>query len=227
MMPSDHTRVSTAAEPGGFILIDAGVSDYDAIYEAQKELVDKRRKSESGLDYLIFVEHPSVYTYGRKNRNPDEPFPPGVTAFAVERGGEATYHNEGQLVCYPIVKLEGKERDLHLHLRRLEDVIVDVLKDFSIRGERRPGATGVWIEGQQKKIASLGIAVSGWVTYHGSALNVNNDLSGFAQINPCGFKSEVMTSMQEILGSRCPSMTEVKDSFLTHFTQHFHRLLVV
>jgi len=209
----------------GFNLTDAQIADYDAVYELQRDLVERRKKNLDFYDHLIFVEHPDVYTYGRKSPLPDTMT--GAKQVAVERGGEATFHNVGQLVSYPILKLEESERDLHLHLRRLEACLIDVLADFGLEGERRAGATGVWIRGKQKKIASIGVAVSGWVTYHGSALNVSNDLRGFARINPCGFSSDVMTSMDAELGDRCPSMGEVKESFLRHFSVRFERLLVL
>lgn len=194
--PSSKFETVTA----GFELVDAGVTDYVPMYETQKDLVDRRRSGRANFDHLIFVEHPEVYTYGRKSQAPFAELAPHLPQYAVERGGEVTYHNVGQLVCYPILLLQEKERDLHLHLRRLESTLIDVLKDFGLEGERRSGATGVWISGKQKKIASIGVAVSGWVTYHGSALNVANDLKGFSRINPCGFSSEVMTSMEVEMG---------------------------
>jgi len=209
----------------GFILLDAGISDYDAVYEMQRELVRKKRENPSHFDYLIFVEHPDVYTYGRKNK-------PNVSldslkVYFIERGGEMTFHNVGQLVCYPIVRLHEGERDLHLYLRNLERVLIEVLQEYSIKTERHAGATGVWLREGNKKIASIGVAVSSWVTYHGCALNVDNDLRGFATIRPCGFPSHVMTSMKEVLGEECPPITQVKGSFLRHFSSVFERRLVV
>jgi lipoyl(octanoyl) transferase len=101
------------------------------------------------------------------------------------------------------------------------------LKDFGIAGERREGFTGVWVVGKEKKIASIGVAASAWVTFHGTALNVTNDLTGFSRVRPCGLKSEVMTSMQAELGDACPTIQDVKDSFLTHFARHFERSLLI
>lgn len=212
-------------ETAGFVLIDAGVSDYDAVYASQLALVDKKKRDKLSYDYLIFVEHPEVYTFGRKSKEQEPVSLPN--AHFVERGGEVTYHNPGQLVCYPILSLQGREKDVHQHLRRLESTLVDVLGDFGLAGERREGATGVWIVGKKKKIASIGVAVSSWVTFHGSALNIDNDLSGFSRINPCGFPSEVMTSMRIELGEACPSVSEVKESFLRHFSRHFDRYLMI
>jgi lipoyl(octanoyl) transferase len=210
---------------GGFLLEDLGVRDYDEVYQHQLETVARLKLAHLSLDRLIFVEHPDVYTLGRRSSQAetDQAFP----TVSVERGGQITYHNPGQLVSYPILKLQDNERDLHKYLRRLEQVLIDVLNDFGVSGERRPGATGVWIEGKEKKIASIGVAVTSWVTYHGTALNVCNDLSGFAKIRPCGFPSEVMTSMAVELRDACPTMDEVKESYLRHFCRTFQRTLVV
>jgi lipoate-protein ligase B len=219
-LPQEPERQQTR----GFLLEDLALRDYDEVYQLQQELVLRLKHSDS-LDRLVFVEHPDVYTLGRRSsqQETDQAFP----AVAVERGGQVTFHNPGQLVAYPILKLQEKERDLHKYLRRLEQVLIDVLADFSIEAERRPGATGVWISGKEKKIASIGVAVSSWVTYHGTALNVQNDLSGFAKIRPCGFPSEVMTSMAVEMREACPSLEQVKESYLRHFCRVFRRSLVV
>jgi lipoate-protein ligase B len=209
-------------EPSGFFSVeDLGLAEYGEVYRRQRELVEGRKSGSVDRDVLIFVEHPAVYTYGRKIKKPA--LPADVPSFAVERGGEITYHNPGQLVAYPILALKEDERDLHLHLRRLESTLMDVLLDCGLHGERRPGATGVWLVGQEKKIASIGIAVSSWITYHGIALNVDNDLSGFLRVSPCGFAGEVMTSMRAELGPDCPPMAKVKASFVKHFATRFER----
>ncbi len=206
------------AEGQGLLVEDWGVAAFDEVYEKQLELVSRRKRSEC-MDRLLVGEHFDIYTFGRRSTPSDVSLPTAV----IERGGEATFHNPGQLVCYPILKLGESERDLHKYLRRLEQVLIDVLFDFGLKAERRPGATGVWVVAKEKKIASIGVAVSSWVTYHGTALNVHNDLSGFSKISPCGFSSEVMTSLAEELGSSCPSMGEVKASYLNHFSRVFAR----
>lgn len=202
-------------------VIDLHLADYKAVYHKQLALVEDRKTGKLDHDALILVEHPEVYTFGRKNKNPI----PGLIkeiSFEIERGGEGTYHNPGQLVAYPIIKLEAREQDLHLHLRRLEETVIQTLKHFSIEGERREKATGVWIKGKEKKIASVGVAVRSWVTYHGAALNVCNDLSGFSKINPCGFQASVMTSLEEELSVKLSSrMLDVKDILVRQFTAAF------
>ncbi len=224
-VPQPHQALeSERPVPRGFLLEDLGLRDYEQAYQEQQQLVARLKHSDS-LDRLLFVEHPEVYTLGRRSsqQETDTVFP----VVSVERGGQVTYHNPGQLVSYPILKLQENERDLHKYLRRLEQVLIDLLLDFGLRAERRPGATGVWIEGKEKKIASIGVAVSSWVTYHGTALNVCNDLSGFAKIRPCGFPSDVMTSMAVELSLTCPTMEQVKEAYLAHFCRVFRRSLVI
>ncbi|MFM8314393.1 MAG: lipoyl(octanoyl) transferase LipB [Deltaproteobacteria bacterium] len=205
-----------------FEIDDQGVNDYNQSYHTQLDVVHQKKKSEYYPDRLILVEHPDVYTFGRKSKGS---IPWNLkNAFAIERGGEATFHNPGQLVCYPLLTLRGDEKDAHLHLRRLEETLIQVLKEFGISAERRKGATGVWVVGKEKKIASIGVAISSWITFHGSALNVNNDLSGFRLIDPCGFNATVMTSMKEELGEKSPSIAQVKKVFIKHFSKQFNRL---
>lgn len=200
------------------IVRDLGTMGYAEAYALQRQTVEDRLSGVCPTDVLFLVEHPDVYTFGRKSPNL---LPAHLPSFAVERGGEATFHNPGQLVAYPILKLDGSERDLHAYLRALEQVLIDTVGLYSIPATRRSGATGVWVAENTKKIASIGVAVRSWVTYHGVALNVCNDLRGFAQIAPCGFSSEVMTSIQERLGERTPMMREVKASFVAKFQSWF------
>ncbi len=186
---------------------DLGVHEYAPTLALQKSLVDQKKIDPLFDDCLILVEHPEVYTFGRKT----PAIPPGLSnALLVERGGESTYHNPGQLVVYTILSLIDKERDIHWYLRALETALIATLKPYSIEGERRLHETGVWLKGRNKKIASIGVAISGWVTYHGLALNVMNDLSGFSKIHPCGYSAEVMTSIKEEVGEMCPSLGEIK-----------------
>ena len=197
---------------------DLGLIAYEEAYALQKDLVAQKRQDRAMPDQLLLLEHPDVYTSGRKTK-----VAASVETVSIERGGEDTFHNPGQLVAYPILSLGEGERDLHKFLRRLEEVLMATLAEFGVKGARRPGATGVWIAGEMKKIASVGVAVSGWVTYHGVALNVTNDLTGFSRINPCGFEANVMTSLAERLGDKCPSLSEVKRVFENRFLIEFSR----
>lgn len=207
------------------VLRDEGLCPYPVAYQLQLDLVRAKKHRVVTEDVLILVEHPEVYTFGRKSRS--APLIEGFPAFGIERGGEVTYHNPGQLVGYPILSLEGEERDLHLHLRRIESLLIDVLAEFGVQGDRREGATGVWIQEKSKKIASIGVAVSGWITYHGFALNLSNDLTGFSRIQPCGFSSDVMTSLSQELGEKSPSMSQVKEAVVRCFQRHFNRQIVL
>jgi lipoyl(octanoyl) transferase len=204
----------------GMEIVDLGLCEYPRAYEIQKQTVLEKRKNPFFPDRLYLVEHPRVFTFGRKSKDmPARPSP----SFVIERGGEATFHNPGQLVAYPILSLKEGERDIGFYLRTLEQVVIDTLAPWGIEGARKEGATGVWVKDQSKKIASIGVALKGWVTLHGIALNVENDLSGFHEISPCGFSGAVMTSIKEELQEKRPSFNEVKEVFVEEFQKHFHR----
>ncbi len=188
-------------------LVDLGVEELGRARDLQLEIVAARQRGE-GEDTLVLVEHPHVITIGRTRGAPANVLAAGdVPVVEIERGGDVTYHGPGQLVAYPIVRLEDGERDLHRFLRNLEEGVIRALADVGLVAGRRAGATGVWVG--DKKIASIGIACRRWVTFHGLALNVATDLAYFARIHPCGFDSSVMTSASALLG-RVVSVGEVK-----------------
>lgn len=204
-------------------LIDLGRRDYVEVWNFQKQLVDERIR-ERVPDALVLVEHPPVVTLGR-HRQPDAfnavASEGDIPVYQIERGGQATYHGPGQLVGYPILKLDEDRRDLHRYLRDLEAVLMDALAEFDVVTQRSDGATGVWTDDRpSRKLASIGIAVRRWVTYHGFALNVSTDLRDFEIISPCGFNPEVMTSMAREL-NRPLSLDEVKPSIQAAFAHHF------
>ena len=159
----------------------------------------KDRSRDSDLaDILLLLEHLPVYTLGRgSNREflQDADRITGVEVHQIERGGEVTYHCPGQIVGYPILNLRHYRQDVHWYLRQLEEVIIQVLAQYDLRGERISGLTGVWVEG--RKVAAIGIKVSRWVTMHGFALNVCPDLKGFEYIVPCGISDRAVGSMAE------------------------------
>jgi len=183
---------------------DLGRRPYAEALELQRELRRRRAERELDHDVLLLTEHPPVVTLGRGTRPTSLPYPTallerrGVEVFEVERGGDVTFHGPGQLVCYPIVDLSDHRRDLHWYLRRLEDILISAIERLGVPGSRTPGLTGVWTAG--RKIASIGIHVKQWVTYHGFALNINTDLSYFDLIVPCGIQDVVMTSVAMELG---------------------------
>jgi len=192
-------------------LIDLGRKGYGESLELQKELVQKRVKGEIP-DSLVLVEHDPVITLGRKT-TPANFKPQDIPVFQVERGGDATYHGPGQLVGYPIVLLA--DHDVRRHVRNMEEAIIRSAGAYGIKGERLDGHPGVWVGG--KKLASIGVAVTEWVTFHGFALNVNTDLSYFELIRPCGLDPSTMTSMKKLTGKDLP-FEDVKARFAREYS---------
>lgn len=187
-------------------VIGLGRMAYGEALTLQRELARRRISREIPHDMLLLVEHPPVITLGRGFHVENLPTPrefleaKGVEVFDVERGGDVTYHGPGQLVGYPIFDLGEHRQDLHWFLREMEGSLIDALDAFGIAGDRNPGYTGVWTGG--RKIASIGIHVKQWVTWHGFALNVTTDLSYFDLIVPCGIPNVVMTSIQREIAER-------------------------
>jgi lipoate-protein ligase B len=177
---------------------------YAEVLELQRSLCHRRMTGEIGEDVLLLVEHEPVITLGRGSRAPSLPLSRaelqrrGIGVFEVERGGDVTFHGPGQLVGYPILDLREHRADLHWYLRHLEAALMGALASLGIEAGRNPGLTGVWTRG--RKIASIGIHVKQWVTYHGFALNVSTDLDYFDLIVPCGIPDVVMTSVAQELG---------------------------
>ena len=177
--------------------VHLGTIEYGAAWALQQRLCEQRQRGEIG-DVLLTCEHPDVITVGRRQSALANILAPRFPVFAVERGGDVTYHGPGQLVGYPILQLAAGEQDLHGYLRRLEEAVMALCARCGVPAARREGYTGVWTRDEgagQRKLASLGVAVRRWVTSHGFALNVTTDLSRFAAINPCGMEARVMTSL--------------------------------
>ncbi len=201
------------------ILHDLGfVDDYKKVWDFQRSLLSQRIEGRIP-DCIIMVEHSHVLTLGRSSHI-DNVLAKDLPIFEIERGGDVTYHGPGQLVVYPIVSLQDNSLGVKQYVERLESVIVDTLSRFGMDSEGRLGVmTGVWVGAS--KIASIGVATSHWVTYHGFALNVNTDLSYFEKIRPCGFDSSVMTSMANELGTGSIVLDEVKKTVLSSFSRNF------
>ena len=200
------------------LIKDLGVMEYLEALALQEKLLES--KSRDGFaDILLLLEHPHVFTLGRGGKESNVLSPVEAPLYRTSRGGDVTYHGPGQLVVYPLLDLRSRLRkDVHRYLRNLEMTIIRTLDSFGLKAERRPPWTGVWIE--QKKIASIGVAVRRRITYHGLALNVNSELSYFSRIIPCGLNWAQITSMQRELGREVP-MDEVKKIFLDHFVRKF------
>jgi lipoyl(octanoyl) transferase len=192
--------------PARLAIADLGTMPYGAALERQRSLAEDRIAGRIADDLLLLVEHPPVVTLGRGARDASLPIAPdllrrqGIEVFEIERGGDVTYHGPGQLVGYPIFDLGRHRRDLHWFLRQIEEALIAALARLDIPAERREGYTGVWTRGRARKIASIGIHVRQWVTWHGFALNVTTDLSPFSLIVPCGIPDVVMTSIEKEIG---------------------------
>ena len=202
-------------------VLDWGLLEYGEALLRQKAFVEERIAGFSP-DCLVLVEHSPVVTIGRSGSLEDLHVSKealsqqGVALYHVERGGMATFHGPGQMVAYPILKL--KEKNLHLTLRTLQDSLASVLRTYGLNPEFKNGQPGLWLH--SAKVASVGLAVRRWVTYHGVALNVNIDPRGFNWIVPCGHPNEKITSMQRELGYRV-DMSEVKKTFTEAFCRLF------
>jgi lipoyl(octanoyl) transferase len=211
---------------------DFGLMAYDDSWALQKQTLEG--VSSGQLPPTLFVgEHPPVYTTGRKNTVSNR-LQQDIPVVEIERGGDITYHGPGQLISYPIFPLPTHYRDLHQYLRDLEEVLILTLQAFGLEGFRNPGWTGVWIQPEgvssPLKMASIGVAVSKWVTYHGIALNVTNDLTPFSAINPCGLSSEAMTRLVDWCDGSKENAAEVfskaKSQLVGSFQQVFQPILL-
>ena len=181
------------------LIVDLGRMRYGEALQLQRTFCAERMSGTIRDDILLLVEHDPVVTLGRGTRAESLPVAPtllaadGVEVFEVERGGDVTYHEPGQLVGYPILDLQQLRPDLHWYLRELEGALIDALAAVGVAADRNPGLTGVWAG--PRKIASIGIHVKQWITLHGFALNVTNELRGFDRIVPCGIQGVEMTSV--------------------------------
>lgn len=221
-------------------LLDLGQKDYKETWEYQEELfvaiVDlkiRNRREELDLEtpnYLLFVEHPHVYTLGKSGdfsnlllsgKQLEEK---GAAFYKINRGGDITYHGPGQIVGYPILDLENFFTDIHKYLRFLEEVIIKVLADYNIIGTRSEGETGVWLDVGTpfaRKICAMGVRASRWVTMHGFALNVNADLGYFDNIIPCGIRGKAVSTLNVELGVEKVDEEEVKEKIKKYFSELF------
>ena len=216
--------------------VDLGLIDYKKCWNYQEDLFQKiidiklankkKKEKKTTLNYLIFCEHPHVYTLGNsgnennllvtkgylKNKN--------ANFYKTNRGGDITYHGPGQIVGYPILDLDNFFTDIHKYLRLLEEAVILTLKEYGLTGERSEGETGVWFDvnkSNSRKICALGVKTSRWVTMHGFAFNINSDLSYFKNIIPCGIINKQVTSLEKELGRRV-EMKEVKKKLKSHLS---------
>jgi lipoyl(octanoyl) transferase len=233
------------------IFQDWGLTDYKQAWEKQEELFNETVKQKIGIrnrqpvgvpagtdeiaseditpNYLIFCEHPHVYTLGKSGKPEhlllDEQGLKDKNAsyYPINRGGDITYHGPGQIVSYPILDLDNFFTDIHLYLRTLEEAIILTLADYGLNAGRYPGYTGVWFDADNvnaRKICAMGVRCSRWVTMHGLAFNVNTDLDYFKNIIPCGIDDKSVTSMRQELGKEV-DINKVKKILKHHISVLF------
>lgn len=223
--------------------------DYQEIWDYQEKLLAEavsiksrnREREKNGAqdfektrNYLLFVEHPHVYTLGKsghiENMLANEELLSQIDATFVKtnRGGDITYHGPQQLVGYPIFDLDNFKPDIHLYMRNLEEVIIRTISEYGLKGERSKGETGVWLDVGKpyaRKICAMGVKASRWVTMHGFALNVNPDLKYFEYIIPCGIKDKAVTSLERELNEKV-AMSDVKEKVKHYFEEVFEAELI-
>lgn len=202
-------------------VLDLGRMEYRACLALQHRLRDERIRGE-GEDTLLLVEHPPVATLGRRGQASDV-FDPALPVVVIERGGKATYHGPGQLVLYPIVHLGEGNRDVRAWVQCIEAFAIEILRHYGIAAHVRPDHPGVWTDATGKKVASIGIAIQHWVSFHGLALNVDLDPREFERIDPCGLGAGVMTNMRRE-GSPA-TLDDVKAWTQQHAVAHFSSFL--
>jgi lipoyl(octanoyl) transferase len=226
---------------------DLGLMDYQLAWDYQESLFEeivaikiKNRNSELAIqnptpNYLLFVEHPHVYTLGKSGKQEnlllDESglVANGATFYKINRGGDITYHGPGQLVGYPILDLDNFFTDIHTYLRLLEEAVILTLAEYGIESGRIKGLTGVWLDSinqtNPRKICALGVKSSRWITMHGFAFNINSDLDYFGHIIPCGIQDKAVTSLKKELG-RAVDMGEIKEKMKKHLSVLFEMEII-
>jgi lipoyl(octanoyl) transferase len=223
---------------------DLGLIDYKEAWDFQETIfnntIQEKIQIRNGDDslqtknYLLFCEHPHVFTLGKSGSesnlllNELELEQEAATFYKINRGGDITYHGPGQLVAYPIFDLDHFFTDIHKYMRFLEEAVIQTLADFGIISGRVEGLTGVWIDGdtsKARKICALGVKSSRWVTMHGIGFNVNSDLNYFTHIIPCGIDDKAVTSMQQELGRKL-DLQEVSSVLKNKLAQLFEFELI-
>lgn len=207
------TRSAILFEASGFVPFPRG-------WQWQRLLQQRLLDQPDGPDALLLFEHQPCYTLGRGASTAHlrfDPAQPPLPLFRIDRGGEVTHHLPGQLVLYPVLNLQRHGADLHLYLRQLEGVLLDLLAGYGLAGERIPGLTGVWLEG--RKVAAIGVGARRWISQHGLALNVSCDLAGYGAIVPCGINDRPVGRLDQWL----PGLTteQVRAPLLAAFARRF------
>ncbi len=226
---------------------DLGLLDYKACWDYQEKYFNKiiqqkiknrelpENEQTETDNYLLFVEHPHVFTLGKSGDesnllvNEEQLEEKNASYYKINRGGDITYHGPGQLVGYPILDLDNVFTDIHKYLRLLEETIILTLNDYGIKAGRSSGETGVWLDSEDplkaRKICAMGVRCSRWVTMHGFGFNVNSDLNYFSNIIPCGIQNKAVTSMEKELGEKV-DINQVKEKIKIYFSELFECRLI-
>jgi lipoyl(octanoyl) transferase len=226
-------------------LIELGLIDFKEAWDYQEklfaEIIAIKLNNRNNLEqipvpnYLIFCEHSPVYTLGKSGSedhlliNNDKLDSMGARFYKINRGGDITHHGPGQLVVYPLLDLENFFTDIHLYLRKLEEVVIQLLHQYNVESGRYAGFTGVWIDAnteKARKICAMGVKCSRWVTMHGIALNVSNELSYFKHIVPCGIENKSVTTLMNELSGADVNMNVLKSRFTDLFMKEFEAMLL-
>jgi len=216
------------------IIKDLGLIDYREALQIQENLfnqaIQQQKNQEKTTDYLLFCEHQPVFTIGRSGKlsnlliDTETMDRLNISLYNISRGGDITFHGPGQLVVYPIINLKHYGIYASEYVSKIEETIIQTLKEFNIKSDRLKGATGVWLDATRlesaRKICAIGVKVSRWITMHGLALNVNTKLNYFNYINPCGFTDKGVSSIEKEIGERV-DMTKVKEIFAQKFNTLF------
>ncbi|MCM4156606.1 lipoyl(octanoyl) transferase LipB [Gramella sp. AN32] len=222
-----------------------GLKDYKETWDYQEKIFKntldlkiRNRRENLGVEtrnYLLFVEHPHVYTLGKSGDagnlllSEEQLKAKNASYYKINRGGDITYHGPGQIVGYPILDLDNFFTDIHKYLRLLEEMVILTLAEYQIKAQRSPGETGVWLDVGTpfaRKICAMGVRASRWVTMHGFALNVHADLGYFDHIIPCGIKGKAVTSLNVELGKKEISLEEVQQKLIRHFAELFEAEII-
>lgn len=221
---------------------DLGIRSYKDVWDYQETLLKKNVEKKSleetkasTINHLLFVEHLPVYTLGKSGHernvliSNEEMHTKGIEYFHINRGGDITFHGLQQLVGYPILDLDKFKTDLGWYLRSLEEVMILTMAEYGLKGDRSQGETGVWLEpgiaGRERKICAMGIKCSRWITMHGFAFNINNDLTYFDFIVPCGIHNKQVTSLEKELGFKV-DFAEAKQKVKKNFEKVFDATLL-
>ncbi|MBI2271248.1 MAG: lipoyl(octanoyl) transferase LipB [Bacteroidetes bacterium] len=240
------TRPSSLSLNKKIIFKDLGLIDYKEAWDYQEKLLNEiinvkiinrtTGNQQPTTNYLLFCEHPHVYTLGKSGSekhlliNEKQLKDKNAAYYKINRGGDITYHGPGQIVGYPILDLDNFFTDIHKYLRYLEEMVILTLAEYGIASGRINGQTGVWLDAtdplKARKICAMGVRCSRWVTMHGFAMNVNSDLSYFNSIVPCGITDKAVTSLDKELGRKI-DMNEVKEKLKKYFVNLFEAELVM